>query len=137
MSRYRLLECDHIAAWRSGYFHHGIYVGNSVVIEFTNDSKVRPITYDKFRVTSEVYRVPYESHQCYTREEVVGRAHLYVAKGYGKYNLLENNCEHFAFFIKTGKPSSVQAFLAKLGGAYLLCPFLGFSPTQGKNEHAA
>ncbi|XWS64723.1 hypothetical protein CRYUN_Cryun05aG0028200 [Craigia yunnanensis] len=46
---------------------------------------------------------------CLPPETVVHNANeLHNKNGFGRYDLLENNCEHFATFCKTGIPSSEQ-----------------------------
>ncbi|XP_024021363.1 lecithin retinol acyltransferase [Morus notabilis] len=49
---------------------------------------------------------------CYSRDDVVRRATdmLHSSEGFGAYNLLNNNCEAFAVYCKTGKRLSLQAF---------------------------
>ncbi|KAF4355187.1 protein LEAD-SENSITIVE 1 [Cannabis sativa] len=54
----------------------------------------------------------------YSLDEVVRRATdmLNSVEGFGDYILLENNCETFAVFCKTGKRVSLQAFSMKNKG---------------------
>ena len=48
--------------------------------------------------------------QCFSAAETVKRAKAMVENAsYGEYDFLDNNCEHLAFFCKTGKKFSVQA----------------------------
>ena len=55
----------------------------------------------------------------YSPEETVERAESQL--GEGDYNLVFNNCEHFAVWCKTGKheSSQVQRFLEAIGGTIL------------------
>ncbi|XP_043815494.1 protein LEAD-SENSITIVE 1 [Manihot esculenta] len=41
-------------------------------------------------------------------DEVVEMAYKLLEKGFGQYDLVVNNCEHFATFCKIGDPSSAQ-----------------------------
>ncbi|CAB4283618.1 unnamed protein product [Prunus armeniaca] len=54
---------------------------------------------------------------CYSNEETIRRATEIFnkevhGKGFGDYNLLDNNCENFASFCKRGTPVSEQALKA-------------------------
>ena len=55
----------------------------------------------------------------YSPEETVKRAESQLGKG--KYNLVFNNCEHFAVWCKTGKreSSQVQRFLEAIGSVII------------------
>jgi len=55
----------------------------------------------------------------YSPEETVKRAESQLGKG--KYNLVVNNCEHFAVWCKTGKheSSQVQNFLEAIGSVII------------------
>lgn len=55
----------------------------------------------------------------YSPEETVERAESQLGKG--KYNLVVNNCEHFAVWCKTGKheSSQVQNFLEAIGSVII------------------
>jgi hypothetical protein len=86
------------------YTHHGIYYGDDKVIhyykgeiqctalsKFGNKSKIRVKKYKKFAPKSVVIR----------------RAKSRI--GEKLYNPIFNNCEHFAYWCKTGKHKSKQA----------------------------
>lgn len=47
-------------------------------------------------------------YHCFTPKETVERARQKVGSGEHEYNLLTNNCEHFALFCKTGIKESYQ-----------------------------
>ena len=129
------LKCgDHIYIYKLKlYSHHGIYVGsdyNNVIHvsgkektnepaqvescelkEFLDGRQLRLVSYG----SSEVGR-KYKMHStCYCTKsrpasEVVATAQYYLKhpNEWGGYNLLENNCEHFAFHCKTGIQYSDQ-----------------------------
>lgn len=51
----------------------------------------------------------FKNMKCYSPEETISRAKKIMAsKEYGHYHIIENNCEHFAFFCKTGRKLSTQ-----------------------------
>lgn len=85
---------DHIFVQRSVYTHHGIYIGNGQVIHYLSDMiKVDNIDIFKDGATLCVMSTK-ASPTKYTSNEIVGRAYSRV--GEDKYNLIFNNCEHFA-----------------------------------------
>lgn len=92
---------DHLVVERGVYTHHGIYTGGGNVIHyagFRDGKKTGPIEevsiYDF--TAGKLYAVrEYQSEKnIYSREEVVKRAKSRL--GENNYNLLHNNCEHFA-----------------------------------------
>nr|GEW66320.1 putative endopeptidase, NLPC/P60 domain, LRAT-like domain protein [Tanacetum cinerariifolium] len=81
----KLKEGDHIYTWRKQiYSHHGIFVGDGKIIHF-----VSTIRY--YLVVLLVF----------IRKEAVVPCPI-VENGYGKYDLMNNNCEDFALYCKTG-----------------------------------
>jgi hypothetical protein len=114
---------DHIFIWGGNsivptFTHHGIDCGNDRVIHFTGlNNKIKPVIQQTSLVAfassnvkgkKEVYAldydvlgIPYDAPDI-----VIQRAKSFI--GEGKYNLFENNCEHFAFFCKTGINKSYQ-----------------------------
>ena len=133
VSKDQLLPGDHIYAWRLGYTHHGIYTGkegqevihssadprlsrsqskssaiirSTTVEEFLKGSKLRLTSYGVNRLT----RAAKHHGSCYctpsiTSDEVVNTAEGYLENPdwWGNYHALVNNCEHFAFYCKTGR----------------------------------
>ena len=132
VSKDQLLPGDHIYAWRHGYTHHGIYTGkegqevihssadprlsrsqskssaiirSTTVEEFLKGSKLRLTSYGVSRLT----RAAKHHGSCYCTPNVASDEVVKTAEGYlenpdewGNYNALANNCEHFAFYSKTG-----------------------------------
>jgi hypothetical protein len=89
------------------YEHHGIDCGDGSVIHYRKPSEiVEQTSIEIFARGNRVYQRQYRAEFCYLPEIVIDRA---VSRlGEQKYNLLFNNCEHFATWCKTGKNESQQ-----------------------------
>ena len=85
------------------YTHHGIYYGDNKVIHYYNN-KIRRTSLLKFSQGQKIYVKEYK--KCAPASLVVKRAKS--RKGEKLYNLIFNNCEHFAYWCKTGKHKSEQ-----------------------------
>ena len=114
---------DHIYTYRPlGYSHHGIYVGSYVIhlsgktkasarvkscelTEFLRGRSPRLVSYGSSE-NSRAYKVNSTSYCTKSRpaSKVVATAQYYLRhpNKWGGYNLVRNNCEHFAFYCKTG-----------------------------------
>lgn len=97
------------------YTHHGIYCGDNKVIHYYNN-KIRRTSISKFSGGQKVYVKEYK--KCNPASLVVRRAKS--RKGEKLYNLIFNNCEHFAYWCKTGKHKSRQIEEAPLKLLYKL-----------------
>ena len=97
--------------------HHGIYVGDGKVIHFTGfDAKTARLveqTLEEFSLGRRISVVSYASKRCQANSVVVRTARKYLqqADTYPPYDVLDNNCEHFATMCKTGRRESAQASL--------------------------
>ena len=121
---------DQIQVWRKGvYAHCGIDIGDGTVIHLTGDLKEKPGVSVKHTFIEDFRRdgviEVIEPSDSLSSLVVVMRAIGQI--GRTGYNLLDNNCEHFASWCKTGKSRSVQvniltiALLAiGIGGLLLL-----------------
>ncbi|MBD2197896.1 MULTISPECIES: lecithin retinol acyltransferase family protein [Calothrix] len=89
------------------FTHHGIYIGNDEVIHYWKH-KVRKTEINKFTLGKNIHIKNHKKE--YSSSRVVERAKKRL--GENKYNLIFNNCEHFATWCKTGKHKSKQ-----VGGA--------------------
>lgn len=112
---------DHLFYYRAGgvYSHHGIACGDGTVIHYESSAwrklagivtshaspEVRRVTLDAFSLGSEVSVRAYAWAD--SVERVLERAESRL--GEAQYHLLENNCEHFAVWCKTGQVRSTQA----------------------------
>ncbi|HIK37754.1 MAG: lecithin retinol acyltransferase family protein [Geminocystis sp.] len=104
---------DQIYVWRDFqnlggvYQHHGIDVGDGTVIHYRKPSEVIERTsIETFSKGRPIYVREYPEGFCFLPEVVVKRA--FSRLGERKYNLLFNNCEHFATWCKTGISDSRQ-----------------------------
>ena len=106
------------------YFHHGIYDKETLeVIEFHGDNKAsarpkrRPLLqftcarYPLYRVVHEKC-LPVETTMKMANEEVDNK------NSWPDYDLIENNCETFATYLKTGHKYSEQGVSAGLNFLY-------------------
>lgn len=109
---------DHIKVSRGMYFHHGIYVSDECVIHFASESGVE-ISYENavihqtdlnaFSKENEIYVRVYnelENKNKRTSTEIVNYAFSRI--GEKGYNLISNNCEHFANDCVFGHKASEQ-----------------------------
>ena len=100
----KLKKGDHVKVSLGVYEHHGIYSGEGTVIERTQDG-IREVPLDDF---SEGHYIEVVSHNDRKgkRKSVVKRARSHI--GEGGYNLVFNNCEHFANEMVSGHSTSGQ-----------------------------
>jgi hypothetical protein len=106
-----------VRRWVPGpYWHHGVYVGDGWVVHLTGGAvrkllgietpRVRKTALDEFCDGGE-WKYVNHKNPC-TPEKAVRRAEDSV--GYEHYNLLKDNCEHFATWCVTNDARSRQAF---------------------------
>ena len=107
-----IIFCDRII-----YKHYGVYAGNGRVIhyatqngDFGTDVRVRETSLKKFAGDGKCMLLPPLKNcaglKCFSAKETVKRARSRL--GEKDYNLLFNNCEHFALWCKYGISKSVQ-----------------------------
>ena len=101
---------DHIYVGRRGYTHHGIDTGDGEVIHYTGEvgqkanAAVKKTSLAEFAKGNLIEVASYGV--CNPVELVMERAESRL--GESAYNLVFNNCEHFATWCKTGKHHSEQ-----------------------------
>jgi hypothetical protein len=102
---------DHIYIQKTGYTHHGINCGDGTVIHF-DSRKICKISMNDFCGGRNYFIKEYV--KCDSKEVVYQRAKSRL--GDCNYNLIYNNCEHFACYCKTGfhKSKQVVKFINKL-----------------------
>ena len=109
---------DIIFVNRGLYRHYGVYVGNNRVVHFaakkeneTNakDAHIQETDLSYF-IRGDVLEIEPERHgqSIFSAADTVARAKSLVGQGKGEYNLVFNNCEHFAIWCATGMPVSSQ-----------------------------
>lgn len=130
---------DHIRVHRTGYWHHGIDMGDGTVIHFTGEEKnmnTAAITHTPLAVFSR--ESPYEIVEYASRphpSEVIARALSRL--GQRGYDLARNNCEHFATWCVLGEAASEQArravaaFSGTVGGGAAVAVGLGTVSAAG------
>ena len=121
MEQWKMIEPipgDHIRVESNGYYHHGIYIGCEEVVQFG-------LPFDMYQDHSliKVIKSPIEDFlkggflevRQYTKKELKSKhkneliIEIALSKlGEGDYNLLYNNCEHFANFCVFGIKESKQ-----------------------------
>lgn len=88
---------EHIKCNRIGYSHHGIYDDNGRVYEY-NEGEIRLVPLAAFADGDEIVRV--HSVATYSDDDIIRRAHSRL--GEQRYDLLFNNCEHYALWCRNG-----------------------------------
>ncbi len=134
---------------KAGYYHYGIALDKKHVIHFsgTNDDsisnykevKIRKAPLSIFVRESELeVNSPFDSP--FTREEILSRASEYLNSDLfngSHYNLINNNCEHFARYCYYGKANSNQVKTAvgvAAGVAMLAASSLAIGLSKGKKK---
>lgn len=101
--RIKLRTGDHLVTPRTGYTHHGLYIGDGTVIHYLQDG-VCLATLKDF-CDGATYHVK-DTPRRYSRDKCVERAYSRI--GEDDYNLLFNNCESFVNWCLNGLPISEQ-----------------------------
>lgn len=107
----------HLVTQRSGYEHHGIYVGNGCVVHYAgfagslHRGPIEETTLARFAAGRSV-RVRIHAMAAFTGQEAVQRARSRLGENH--YRLLSNNCEHLCAWVLFGenRSSQVEACLA-------------------------
>lgn len=142
---------DHVVFKGVIYDHHGIIKSKNGdeldIIEATNTfcgavlglffggkARIKSST-KKFDFTRQkIYVVRYSEH--YQIKQIISHAEAFQEKKY-KYNVLKNNCEHFATSCVTGKNISVQVSKIRLAWKlFWSSGFVGLSDDMKRNEKA-
>ncbi len=95
---------DHLYVSRGAYTHHGIDCGDGTVIHYREGEAITRSSRPFFALGQEIWVKPYPLSD--PPEVVVQRAMSRV--GERDYHIVFNNCEHFAYWCKTGKHRSEQ-----------------------------
>ena len=106
----KLQPGDHIYCYREKlYSHHGIYNGGGMVWEYDGktieDAQVKLSTLAVFAVGDRINKLNYTAD--FTPEEILQRA---ASRKYeANYNILSNNCMHFAFWCRLESEEGAEA----------------------------
>lgn len=101
----------HLVTGRSGFTHHGIYVGDGAVVHYAGFCKVSesgPVEETTLEAFHEGWAMWERLHAepRFTPERIVARARSRL--GEKGYCLAANNCEHFAHWCIMGEHASAQ-----------------------------
>ena len=113
--KYTLNPGEHIKVLRKMYSHHGIFIGDDEVVHYSGEVKNRDcaqvckVSLEAFLQGGTSSVVEHHNTQ-FSPEEIVTRALSRV--GETKYDLVFENCEHFATWCTVGKKKSKQVMLA-------------------------
>ena len=100
----------HVYVDRGLYTHHGIWICDNEVIHYTGEpgnlknAEIAITRLDAFLKGGQLKILDYPSP--FSPAEIEARALLRL--GEKRYNLLANNCEHYAVWVRLGTPRSVQ-----------------------------
>ncbi len=103
-----LSAADHLQAPRQHglFLHHGIDLGDGTVAHYLEGREILRSSLNDFSRGEAISTVAYPEGSCspvgVTLRRAMGRI------GEQRYNLLFNNCEHFAHWCKTGRHRSTQ-----------------------------
>lgn len=109
-ARVMLKPGDHIYCHRKGFYsHHGIYAGYGKVWEYDGktlvDAHVQLSDLDDFTEGERLNRLNYDAD--FPPEEILRRA---ASKNEaGDYDLLRNNCMHYAFWCRLASEDDIKA----------------------------
>ena len=96
-------------------YHYGIFVSEEEVIQFGLPPTLRELDKDHIAVIATDLKtfsngneveVGVDNNSVYSKQEIIARARNRL--GEEGYNILHNNCEHFAYECCTGKHYSSQ-----------------------------
>ena len=90
-------KASHLKVERVGYSHHAIYLGDNQVIHY-QEGRVKIDSLRDFEKGGKTLIVP--SVAIYDSNQIINRA--YSRLGENSYNLIFNNCEHFALWCRNG-----------------------------------
>lgn len=119
---------DQLIARTIKYRHYGVEVEDGYVIHFISDSiccldeaMVKKTTIEEF-LKDGVKQVDHSFKSTFSREKIVKRAYSRLNTKFTGYNLLSNNCEHFAAWCALGNKVSRQVYIGKRGQNIIMFP---------------
>lgn len=123
---------DHIRVNRGYYYHHGIYENDDTIYQFASPigSEISPenaiictCNIEAFRKNGSIEVRTYNEFELKDKrkpKEIIKFAKSKLNDNLGGYNIVTNNCEHFANLCVFGvaKSDQVDDILSKLGGLF-------------------
>jgi hypothetical protein len=98
----------HLISSRTGYHHHGIYVGNGKVIHYSgldDNYESGPVEETDLQIFSAKKGFTVKTYKnALSADEIVRRARSRL--GESSYGVFNNNCEHFCFWCVVGEHKS-------------------------------
>ena len=140
------IDCEpapgaHLVTQRSGYEHHGIYVGNGRVVHYAgfagslHRGPIEETTLERFGAGREIC-IRVHAMAMFTGQDAVRRVRSRL--GEDRYRLLSNNCEHLCAWVLFGenRSSQVEACLSHPGLAYrvAIAMFKGWINARGHDD---
>lgn len=106
---------DHLYVQCLGFTHHGIDLGDGTIIEYggkgSSQMSVRRVWMGDFAKRGTVYVKEYLPGTTLSPNRVIGLAWTRLREQ--RYDLFNNNCEHLAYWCKTGRHVSPQVDVVK------------------------
>ena len=106
----KLQQGDHVYCYRDKFYsHHGIYAGDGMVWEYdgktATDAEIKLSTLQVFSLGDAINRLNYEAD--FSPQEILERA---ASRRFeATYNILSNNCMHFAFWCRLASKEGTEA----------------------------
>ena len=122
---------DHIYVFRTGFSHHGIDIGDGTVIHWSGEpgqkanAVVRRTTFADFARGSVIRVQRYGARS--DADVIIARAESRL--GSNGYDLVANNCEHFARWCVTGTAGSSQVVRVATAGGVAIASAGGAAAT--------
>ena len=125
MARNQFKKGDHLRVDHGPYYHEGVYSGGGCVVHYSEpqigagkeNAVIRETSLKEFAGGGRVSIDP-STPTTFSPDQIVQRARSRI--GESDYHLLQNNCEHFVAWVRTGEATSDQVNRAVLvGGAAL------------------
>jgi lecithin:retinol acyltransferase len=101
----------HLTTQRSGYVHHGLYIGNGRVIHYAGlkamwrRGPIEEVSLDEFGA-GRGWQVNQRAAPAFLGHDAVERARTRL--GEDRYRIWSNNCEHFVEWCLSGTARSAQ-----------------------------
>lgn len=120
---------SHLKILKTGYSHHGIYIGNGRVIHYSGladgfeSGPIEEASLEVFRKSDNKFTIVAHLEPRYLPEESVARAKSRIGESH--YCLFSNNCEHFVNWAIEGDHQSTQVDYGTTGGSGLFSSGVG------------